>query len=358
MQFTHFTQGTQYSIGAELELRLLHSEDLTLANEFDYLQSQLNDEYKNNIAPEYLKSLVEINTPVYSHPKGISEYIKQCVNYMQTIMDKKSILLATSGSYTLACENVEISAKERYAELYEEHQILLDNFTICGYHIHIGFEDFEAALRAYNYSIQYLPFLVALSASSVFFNEENSGIDSYRTKIFDRLAKASVPEYFESYEEIKALYDLLEKCGVIQSQKDIWWDIRIQPELKTLEFRVCDAVSDYDRLEVIAALTQAICRLSEVEMFKKVPMQILKQNMWSAARYSMEGEIILDGACCSIKEALGTLVGKLKSKGFLDAQSIEKVEKYIKMDSIAKRMKQVYKETKSMKEVEKLGIFK
>lgn len=358
MEFKRFTNGLRHTVGAELELRLLHAHDLSLANEFDYIASQLNEKYKPYIAPEYLQSLVEINTPVYTHPKNLAAYIQECITYLQNIAQQRQLILNTSGSYSLSSDNVQISQQERYDELHEEHQILLEDFTICGMHVHVGFETFDEALQAYNFSLKYLPLLLALSASSVFYNNSFTGLDSYRTKIFDRLPKSSIPEYFDSYEQMKNMYDVLEKTDVIKTQKDVWWDLRIQPDLQTLEFRICDAVNDYDRIEAIVAITQGLCRLSQDSPTEKLPLQILKQNMWSATRYSMHGSVIYNETKLSIQEALTQLVDTLVAKGFLDPQSEQKVRDYIQKESLAQEMKQTYKQTNNMHDVEKLGVFK
>ena len=197
-----------------------------------------------------------------------------------------------------------------------------------------------------------------MSASSVFINGKNSGIDSYRTKIFDRLPKSSIPEYFDSYEEINSLYELLYETKVIESPKDIWWDIRIQSELKTLEFRVCDAVNDYDRLEVLTILALGVCKLSEIEEFEALKMQILKQNMWSATRYSMDGSLIFENEKISIKQALGELANKLLKKELITLDEYEKIKKYQNKDSISKKMKDEYQKSQNLKNVERIGVFK
>ena len=269
MDFKRFKDGTEFSLGAELEIRLLHKDTLELANEYGYIYENLDNKYKNNITPEFLNSMVEINSPVFNHSYEIREYFQKSIKTIKNIASKKSLLVSTSGSYSMKNENIKISKNERYEKILEEHQILLRDFNICGLHVHVGFKDFNQALKAYNFSLKYIPILMALSTSSPFFNGRDTGLNSYRQIVFDELPKAGVPQYFDSYEEIKELYDLLETTGVIKSQKDIWWDLRIQPNLKTLEFRVCDAVSDLDRLEVIVALVQGLCKYSAISKVEK-----------------------------------------------------------------------------------------
>lgn len=326
MNFENFTDGNHFSIGIELELRILNRFSLNLENEYNFIVENIDKNIKN-LASEFLNSMIEINTPIFHYEKDLIKYLKDIIHKMNLLLKDKSLCLQTSGSYAQENTNVKVNKNERYEKLFLEHQILLQNFSICGTHVHIGFDNFNKALKAYNYSISYLPLFVALSASSVFFNNNNSGIHSYRTKIFDRLPKASIPEYFNSFEDMKELYDLLYNSNAITSEKDIWWDVRIQPKFKTVEFRICDAVHDYERLETIITLTKGVCQLSQIKDLEKLPMQILKQNMWSATRYSMDGKMITKTGTKPIREVLNNLNKELLDNRFITKESFEKILK-------------------------------
>lgn len=356
MLLENFKNGNNQTVGIELELRLLDKDDLSLRGEYSFIEENISSKYKKNIAPEFLSSMLEINTPVFNHAYEINNYLYEIIDEIKKVAKKRGIVLATSGAYSLSNKDAKVSAKDRYEKIYNEHKILLDDFTICGLHIHVGFENFDEALKAFNFSLKYLPLFVALSASSSFYNNSQIGIHSYRTKIFDRLPKASIPEYFDTYDQMNELYEILYKNEVIKTGKDVWWDMRIQPNFKTLEFRVCDAVSSIERIEVIVALLKGLCKLSKIKKTTKLPMQILKQNMWSATRYSMVGEFISNEGKKSIKEALNDLALELDSYNFLDSK--EKVFELISQDSISQQMEKVYNKSKNIKDIEKLGVFK
>ena len=358
MKFEKFSDGKHFTLGMELELRILNSFDLTPCNEFDYIYSNIDEKYKKNLAQEFLGSMLEINSPICDKEEQLIEFLKNIIKNLNKIAQKRDLIFQTSGSFAQKNCNMKINKTKRYKELYDEHKILLDEFSICGTHVHIGFEDSNKALKAYNYSIYYLPLFLALSASSVFYDNVNTGIHSYRTKIFDRLPKASIPEYFDTIDEMKELYEFLYETKVIKSTKDIWWDVRIQPHFKTLEFRICDAINDFDRLEVILGLLKAICQLSQIDKTIKMPMQVLKQNMWSATRYSMDGNMVTNKGRIPIREMLYNLLQKIEENSLLTEEFINKAKKIIDKKSIAQEMIEIYKKTNSLKEVERLGVFK
>lgn len=358
MIFDKFTNGYIFTLGSELELRILNADDLTCANEYDYFKENIHEKYKNNITSEFLKSMLEINTPVFTNLKDLMAYFKEITHELNTLAKKKNLILQSTGASALEQHNFELSTNKRYHELSNEHKILLDDFSICGLHVHIGFKTFDKALKAFNFSLCYLPMFVALSASSVYSNGMDTGIHSYRTKIFDRLPKASIPEYFDSYENMKSLYDTLYNTKVIGSEKDIWWDVRIQPRFKTIEFRVCDAINDFDRLEVIIGLFKAICKLSQFEEVSYERMQILKHNMWKASRYSMDAELILNGKKQKIREVMRDLIEKVHKKSIITDEFKTKALIIIEKNSIAKDMIEIFEKTKDLKEVERIGVIK
>lgn len=358
MKFEKFETGNHFSIGIELELRILDKFTLSPKDEFDYIYSNLDEKFKANIAKEFLDSMIEINTPIFHYEEDLITYLKNIISELSKVASQKSLSLQTSGTYAQKSEDFNICKDKRYEKIYDEHKVLLDDFSICGTHVHIGFENFDKALKAYNYSIYYLPLFLALSASSLYYNGIDTGIHSYRTKIFSRLPKASIPEYFDNYEQMNNIYQLLEKSNVIDSTKDIWWDVRIQPHFKTVEFRICDAVNDFERLEIIIQLIRVMCQLSQIERFEKVPMQILKQNMWSATRYSMDGEIVNHmGEVSLIRDELKQLVKKALAYNLIDKDFSQRANRLIEKESISKKMENLYKRTNSLKEVERLGVF-
>lgn len=358
MKFEKFSNGENFTLGLELEVRILDKFDLTPCNEYEYIFQNINPKYKDNITPEFLSSMIEINSPIFYENKNLISFLKEITNDLKEIAKEKDLCIQTSGSFAQKSSNIKINSNNRYEKLYEEHQVLLDDFTICGTHIHVGFEDSNKALKAYNYALYYLPLFVALSASSAFYDSINTGIHSYRTKIFERLPKASIPEYFETYEKMQDLYDLLNKSNVINSTKDIWWDIRIQPHFKTIEFRICDAINDFERLEVIIDLLKVICKLSQIEKAIKMPMQVLKQNMWSATRYSMSGNMVTNNGLETIRNVLSSIIIKAENNCLLTKESIQKAKELIEKKSIAQEMQELYKKTKNLKDIDNLGVFK
>ena len=87
------------------------------------------------------------------------------------------------------------------------------------------------------------PTLLALSANSPFWQGLDSGFASARTVIFQAFPRTGPPRYFADYGDYVEAIDALIASGAIRDPSFLWWDVRLQPALGTVEVRVMDAQS-------------------------------------------------------------------------------------------------------------------
>ena len=67
--------------------------------------------------------------------------------------------------------------------MQEQYRLLVDEQLICGLQIHVGVPDRDLAVEIMQRIARDLPILLALSASSPFWNEQDSGYASMRSLI-------------------------------------------------------------------------------------------------------------------------------------------------------------------------------
>src|SRR3982751_745288 len=129
---------------------------------------------------------------------------------------------------------------------------------IFGLHVHIGVEDRETAIHLMNAARYFLPHILALSTNSPFWLGMDTGLKSYRCKVFVQFPRTNVTDYFPSWGDDDRFVNLLVRTNCIDNAKKIWWDIRPHPNFPTLEFRICDIPTRMDESIAIAALCQAV----------------------------------------------------------------------------------------------------
>ena len=79
----------------------------------------------------------------------------------------------------------EIYPDQRYHTIVEDMQMVARADLIFGLHVHIGVEDPETAIHIMNAARYFLPHILALSTNSPFWRGMDSGLKSYRCKVFN-----------------------------------------------------------------------------------------------------------------------------------------------------------------------------
>ncbi len=167
-----------------------------------------------------------------------------------------------------------------------------------GLHVHVGIKGADRAIAVCNALRNYLPELLAVSASSPFVDGVFTYLHSARTEIFTRMfPRCGVPDAYDGwrgYEEyVRFLYD----TRSIAEHTQIWWSVRPHLAFPTVEIRICDAQPDLEEARSLAALCYALTAriaraLDEGEPLPDYPHRLIEENFWRATRYGLAGELI------------------------------------------------------------------
>ena len=128
--------------------------------------------------------------------------------------------LASAATHPFADWRVqEIYPDERYKNIVEDMQLVARANLIFGLHVHIGVEDRETAIHMMNHARYFVPHILALSTNSPFWLGMNTGLKSYRCKVFDKFPRTNIPDYFPSWGEYENFIKLLIKTGASITRK-------------------------------------------------------------------------------------------------------------------------------------------
>ena len=146
---------------------------------------------------------------------------------MIALAKENGLRLASAATHPFADWRAqEITEDVRYKNIVEDLQLVARANLIFGLHVHIGVEDRETAIQLMNRARYFLPHILALSTNSPFWLGINTGLKSYRCKVFDKFPRTNIPDYFPSWGEYDNFIKLLIKTNCIDNAKKIWWDIR------------------------------------------------------------------------------------------------------------------------------------
>jgi carboxylate-amine ligase len=330
-----------------------------------HIQAQIIEQGKmrlqERVKPEMHDSVVEVGTGICRTIAEARGEVFELRRQMVRLAQDNNLRLAAAGTHPFAdWKTQEIFPDDRYRTIVEDMQQVARANLIFGLHVHIGVDDRETTIHLMNAARYFLPHILALSVNSPFWKGFNTGLKSYRCKVFDKFPRTNIPDYFQSYGEYENFVNLLIKTKSIDNAKKIWWDIRPHPVFGTLEFRVCDIPMRADETVALAALIQAVVvklyNLYAANMgFRLYRRALIMENKWRASRYGTEGKLIDFGRQEELpaRELIGELLEFVDDvvDGLGSRAEIEYVSRILEMGTGAERQLRVYQQTGDLKAV-------
>ncbi|HVI08813.1 MAG TPA: carboxylate-amine ligase [Candidatus Binatia bacterium] len=351
-----------FTIGIEEEYQTVDPVTRDLRS---HIQAELLEKGKlllqERVKAEMHQSVVEVGTGVCKNIKEAKAEVKALRREIIRLANENGLKVASVATHPFSdWRSQEIHPDPRYKNIVEDMQLVARANLIFGLHVHIGIEDREIAIHMMNHARYFLPHILALSTNSPFWLGMNTGLKSYRCKVFDKFPRTNIPDYFPSWGEYENFIKLLIKTKCIDNAKKIWWDIRPHPFFNTIEFRVCDIPMRADETLALAALIQAtVVKLYKLHTanqgFRLYRRALIMENKWRASRYGLDGKMIDFGKQAEVptRELIGEylefiddVVDELGSR-----EEINYIHEMLEMGSGADRQLRVYQETGDLKKV-------
>lgn len=288
-----------FTIGIEEEYQTIDPETFDLRSHINAeIIAKGKRQLDERIKAEMHQSVVEVGTGVCRNMKEARADIVNLRRQMVDLAQSNGLLLVAGATHPFADWRVQdIYPDERYLQVVEDMQLVARSNLIFGLHVHVGIEDRETIIQLMNQIRYFLPHLLALSTNSPFWLGMNTGLRSYRCKVFDKFPRTNLPDTFASWNDYDRFVNLLVRTNCIDNAKKIWWDVRPHPFFSTLEVRICDIPLRVDETLAIAALIQAtVAKLYRLhaknQAYREYSRSLLMENKWRAARYGITGDLI------------------------------------------------------------------
>lgn len=283
------------TLGAEEELHLIDVASRKLSARAPQVLSRLPTA---NYSAEIQRTTVETNTDVVDSLAGLRQEILRLRRGLLEVIGPEGMGVAAVGTAPRsAFADFELTTTGRYGRMQEQYRLLVDEQLICGTQIHVGVTGKELAIAICQRITRDLPVLLALSASSPYWNGQDTGYASIRSIIWQRWPSAGATGPLASAQEYDELVADLIRSGVIADARMAYFDVRPSSHEPTLELRVCDACPVVDDAILIAGLFRAIVREAERDIaealpFKPLPLPIHRAAMWRAARGGLSSDLL------------------------------------------------------------------
>ncbi len=289
-----------FTLAVEEEFAIIDPGTLGLVDRFEEVQAAAKGtELEAHLVGELIASEVEIRTGRCDTFAEAAEKLGERRVQLRGLTDALGLGLASTGTHPWSpWQEQRIIDTPHYRRNDELLRYVVWRNNTFGLHVHVGINGPTRAVKVNSALRNYLPELLAYSASSPFAEGVYTHLHSARTEIFTRMfPRCGIPDEFADWDEWESYVRFLYETGSVTEHTQIWWSVRPHLVFPTVEIRICDAQPELGEARSLAALcyslTARIARaIDEGEPLPSRPHRLLEENLWRALRWGLSGELI------------------------------------------------------------------
>ena len=295
-----FDRGTDFTLAVEEEFALLDPQNLELTDRFEEVYAAaIETDLAPNIVGELIASEVEVRTGRCENFGEAAAAMQERRGQLHAVTRELQVALGGTGAHPWSrWQDQRIIDTPHYRRNDELLRYVVWRNNTFGLHVHVGIAGADRAIAVHDALRNFLPELLALSASSPFVEAVNTGLHSARTEIFTRMfPRCGIPDAYANWQGWEDYVAFLYRTGSITENTQIWWSVRPHLAYPTIEIRICDGQPDLAEAQSLAALGYALAvrcarAYDEGEPLPVLPHRLLEENMWRAIRYGLSGELL------------------------------------------------------------------
>jgi glutamate---cysteine ligase / carboxylate-amine ligase len=295
-----YENGTDFTLAVEEEFAIVDPESLELTNRFEELQEAARGTVlEDHLVGELIASEVEVRTGRCETFADAAALIEERRAQLHELVEPHGVALAAVGTHPWSrWQNQRIIDTPHYRANDELLRYVVWRNNSFGLHVHVGIRGADRAVAVCNALRNFLPELLALSASSPFVEGVDTGLHSARTQIFTRMfPRCGVPDVIDGWSGYEDYVRLLYETDSIREHTQIWWSVRPHLAFPTVEVRICDAQPTIGEAQALAALIYSLtARLARAiddgEPIEHLPHRLIAENFWRAIRWGLSGSFV------------------------------------------------------------------
>jgi glutamate---cysteine ligase / carboxylate-amine ligase len=295
-----FEDATDYTVAVEEEFALLDPLSLELTNRFEEVKAAAQGtQLEEHLVGELIASEVEIRTGKQETFADLPAAMAERRVQLQSLVEPMELLLGATGTHPWSdWKEQRIIDTPHYRRNDEILRYVVWRNNSFGLHVHFAIKGPDRAIAVVDGMRNFLPEILALSASSPFVEDVNTGLHSARTQIFTRFfPRCGVPDVFGDWERYERFVRFLYGTGSITEHTQMWWSVRPHLTYPTVEIRVADSQPELAEAQSLAAFGASLAARIARAYDERSPVELLEhrfieENFWRAIRYGLSGELI------------------------------------------------------------------
>lgn len=294
MSLPDFHVSDPFTLGIELEMQVINPPGYDLSQD----SSRLIDAVKSELTVGEVKH--DITESMLEMATGVCRDVDQAAAQFSTM--QHLVLHAAQTHHLEICgggthpfqtwQRQEVCDNERYRRNLENFGYLIQQATVFGQHVHIGCANGDDAIYLLHGLSRFVPHFIALSAASPYMQAADTRFACARLNIFSGFPDNGPMPWVSNWQEFTGLFRRLAYTSMIDSIKDLHWDIRPSPHFGTVEVRVMDTPLTLEHALNMAGLIQATAHWLLTERpfrHQENDYLLYKFNRFQACRFGMEG---------------------------------------------------------------------
>jgi carboxylate-amine ligase len=348
--FKPFAENEYPTVGVEQEFHLIDPGSGALKPAVEDVLERVEGDVARRTVRELKNCVVEGQSRICSRMDELEESVRRLRSELGQACECAGVRLAAAGCHPFGDWHQQPYVDdEHYGWVAEETRYLTDRMMAFGLHVHTGMRTGESALYALHEFKRWTFPLLALSANSPYFEGKDTGLASTRMHLFSSLPRTDLGPSAETLGELEILYTNLHRAGDVKLPGDLWWLLRVQPPLGTVEVRVYDLPTDPERVTVFSAITQAAMATFQDRFFNNQPRsdfdrEYLNENWWKAMRHGLDTKLIEPetGEVLEMREQIRRLLESVAPKAdeLGNLRWIERAEKILETGNEATRQRE------------------
>jgi glutamate---cysteine ligase / carboxylate-amine ligase len=295
-----YEAASDFTVAVEEEFAILDPATLSLTNRFEELQAAARGTpLEDHLVGELIASEVEIRTGRCDDFEEAAARLGDRRAQLFELANSLDVALAATGTHPWSpWQEQRIIDTPHYRRNDQLLRYVVWRNNSFGLHVHVAIKGPDRAIAVCNGLRNFLPELLALSASSPFVEACYTYLHSARTQIFTRaFPRCGVPDAYDDWDSFERYVGFLYETGSIDEHTQMWWSVRPHLAFPTVEIRICDAQPDLGEARSLAALCYALTAriaraVDEGEPLPAYPHRLIEENLWRAIRWGLSGELI------------------------------------------------------------------
>ncbi len=316
-----FKASKPLTLGVELELGIVEPSSMDLAAGAPALAASLEDApCAAHFKAEITNAMIEINSSVHTQVDALHGELRGLMDTLTGTARSLGLAIVGGGTHPFQdWADREISEAPRFRSVSQTYGYLAKQFTVFGQHVHVGCESGDDAVYLTHALTRFAPHMIALSAASPFWRGTDTGFDCCRLNVVNAFPLSGVAIRCRTWSEFTQFVGHMHERGVLESLKDLYWDVRPKPEFGTVEVRVCDTPLSVQAAADMAALVQALtAHLLDTPRFwaDEYFDFVYARNRFQACRFGLQGEYIgrAGRSKVRLRDAIADLLGTLEPR--------------------------------------------